>query len=315
MPYRRRIVQSIAIAALVVAAAIGGFAIGHHTSTKAAPPWLTAFASEPQFSVNYPPDWAPVAAVARIPGLTLAGAIALAPRGHANDAGLIAGALVGSGADPLPATLAARLRGVPQTDVVTASSGVQALRYSQLRVDGYGGELTLYAIPNPNGRVPGIACYAATPFAAYLRTCERIVATVAVGPDVAPADLTPDAGYAHGLSLVIAQLDTARASGRAQLSGRPTSGQLAAAASRLAQAFGAATAALAGLHTPPAALTQQIALSTALGEAQSAYAALATAARARQSSAFAQARQHVYGAEAQVDGALAALVALGYGHG
>jgi hypothetical protein len=298
---------------LLVALAIAGYLLGHRHAASAPP------AREPStrtlltssLLLTYPSDWAPAGAGPAIPGLSISGPAAIAPRGGAATAGLLTGQLLGGEASPLPAWFIARLRGLPDAQVVNLAE-TQAYRYSQLKVAGFERALTIYAIPGPSGGPTVIACYAAAAASPQMRTCERIAAEAQL--QFAPQNdiLTPDPDYARQVSAAVAAVAAHRTRLRHALSMlgvQPASQRVAA---RLASTLDAGAASLSTLPAPPAASQAQTLLSQAFARTGGAYAALAAAAGAGSRSRYVAARARVYAAESSIATALQGLALLGY---
>jgi hypothetical protein len=101
---QRRIFTPLVIAAsILVSVAIFGYLIGHSRSS-AAPAEGVREASNAVGSLDYPSTsgWRPAPAAPRIPGLSIAQPLVLAPEGDTSRAGLIAGQFVENGSLPLP---------------------------------------------------------------------------------------------------------------------------------------------------------------------------------------------------------------------
>jgi len=309
-PYRGRFTAAAVLLLLVVA--VLGYVAGHRRST-AAPVQQARPAFAGRVVVEYPSGWQRVAAAPEVPGLTIGHPVAFAPDGNAAHAGLITGQLPGGEPAPLPAAFLARLGGLPQTAVVDFVE-TEAYRYSQLSIPGFGRMLTLYVIPSPGGDPAALACYASPAFAAYMRTCEQIVATLSLAGQQRSYELTPDAGYAGRVSALVGALDRRRLQLRRQMSRNATLAAVQSLAGRLADTFAAAAASLAALEAPAAVAQAQAALSASLLRAHGAYTALAAATQAGSLASYEVAQKQVYAAEASVDAALESFALLGYPH-
>jgi hypothetical protein len=298
------------VVSLLVAAAIVGYLAGHsHSSGASGEKTLTVSAAN--VLLAYPSGWRRAAAVPEIPGLPMAHAVALAPHGDVAQAGLLAGELPGGEASPLPGPFVARLRQLPDTEVVGLVE-IQAYKYAGLSVPGFDRNLTLYAIPNPGGDGTVLACYSSAAFSAYMRTCQQIVATLTLVGRSQLYELTPEPTYARQLSGLLGVLNAQRVAMRRELGARATPTTVARLAARLAEGFANAAASLSALEPPQATGQAQSTLSAALSHAREAYAALAAAAADESTARFALARRQVYEAEAGVDHALEGFALLGY---
>jgi hypothetical protein len=299
------------VASVFLAIAIIGYMAGHSRSAAAVKEKLLT-ASIAGLQLDYPSSWQAAAAAPQIPGLAIAHASVLAPRGDASQAGLITGQLPAGEPSPLPAAFVASMRQLPQTTVVSLLE-VRAYRYSGLSIRGFDRSLTVYAIPNPgNSDSNVLACYASAALAAEMQTCQQIVATLTLVGQSQSYDLTPEPAYAQRLSASIALLDGQRVASRREMSAHATPATLQRLATRLAVAFGVAATSLGALESSAATDQAQIVLSSSILHARDAYRALATAAGAASSSGMTAARAQVYEAETHVDNALESFALLGY---
>jgi hypothetical protein len=205
------------------------------------------------------------------------------------------------------------MRQLPTTAVVSLLE-VRAYRYSRLSISGFDRDLTLYAIPNPGAAdSTALACYASAQAAADMQTCQQIVATLTLVGQSQSYDLTPEPTYAHGLSAAITQLNAQRVVlRRAMSSAQLAPSALQRLATRLAGAFGVASASVSALQPSPASGQAQIVLSASVSHARDAYAELASAAGASSVPRMLAARALVGEAETSVDNALESFALLGY---
>ncbi|MDX6674344.1 MAG: eukaryotic-like serine/threonine-protein kinase [Solirubrobacteraceae bacterium] len=304
---RRPVNLAATLALVVLIAAVLGFLAESLTHRPAAPPANDAAIAQ-DMVLNFPRTWKRVATGPSVPGLALSNVVRLAPRGHGDRAGLIAGRAPAEGPTPLPADLLARLAGPPRGDVV-ALGGLEMYRYTGLHVPGSDAGLTLYAVPSA-GDVAIIACVAAAGSTSYLDACGNIAA----GTDplrTAPFTLLPNEAYARGLSSVLARLDAVRGAAPKAVRTLP-SAQEAALANRLSAAYAVAARYLAAGSPPQAAGHANGALAAAFRRAGSAYSGVAAAARALDAAAVSQWSSAARAAEGQVRTAIAALGSLGY---
>src|SRR4029077_13217005 len=244
-------------------------------------------------------------------GLPIAHPVALAPDGDAAHAALLAGALPRGELSPLPGRFIASMHTLPETEVVNLQE-VQAYRYARLSIPGFDRMLTLFVIPNPHGDPTALACYASPAFSAYMRTCEKIVATLTLVGQPQSYDLTPEPNYARRIGTSIAALDRLRVTVRRDLRPQASPVTVRALAPRLARGFANAAASLSALEPSFAAGQAQSALSASILQARDAYTALAAAAAGESASHYASARKRVYEAESNVNWALESFALLGY---
>jgi hypothetical protein len=302
----------VALVAVVVLAGLAGVIAGRRGHADTSLP-LTLSNPGRSEALNYPRGWRPVVNAPSIPGLSLGNAVALAPGGRAGDAGLIMGQLAIGGQGPLPPSLVTRLRAMPRTDIVQLAGNSQAYRYSDLRISGFSGALSLYAVPVGPASSDGLVCYAAPSHVDVMRTCERAAATLVVSSELT-SSLIPDPTAAKSIATAISGLDVQRALERSRLAIRTAPGVAAAAASRLARDYASAAKSISAARLRPAvAASSAAALTTALSRTGEAYGALAVAARGASGAGYDRARQQVNGAEAGVAAALASLAEVGYG--
>ncbi len=249
----------------------------------------------------------------RIPGLSIAQPLLLAPGGADASTGLIAGKLAEGGPGPLPAQFLARLPRAPIGEVVDLMNS-QAYRYPHVSPLGFDRNLTLYAIPNSMGTTL-VACYAPT----------------AVRRRGGFADVRTDRGQAHaaGRSSELRAADPRRRlrpphrrCHRARRRGAPRAApgdapsaslaSLSTLSARVAAGLAGSAESLSTLQPPPAAGWAHTALSTALWRTRDAYSALAAAAHAGTPARYAAARTLVDEAEANLSSALRSFALIGY---
>jgi hypothetical protein len=296
---------------VIVAVAVLGYLAGHARTGAASSSERERTASADHVLLNYPAGWQPAAAVAGIPGLQIAHAIALAPGGDAARAGLLAGQLPTGEPGPLPRQFVARMRGLGTIAVVNLLE-VPAYRYAGLSIPGFARALTLYAIPNPEGNPTVLACYASAAHSSFMRACEQIVATVNLVGQSQTYDLTPDPGYARALSASIGALDGQRVALRREMRTPAAPAIVQRLATRLAAGFADSAGALSKLEPAPVAKQAQATLSGSLLKARGTYTALAAAAQAKSPARAVEERKRVYEAETSVDAALETFALLGY---
>jgi hypothetical protein len=298
------------MAPILAVVAILGYMAGHDRSRAASgEKSRTIFTTS--VLLDYPSDWQPAAAAPGIPDLSIAHPVVLAPDGDAAHAGLLTGQLPGGEPSPLPRRFLARMRRLPDTEVVDLPE-TQAYRYARLSIPGFDRMLSLYAIPNPGGNPTALVCYASAAFSAYMRTCEQIVATLTLVGQPPSYGLTPEPGYARRLSASIGVLDGQRVALRREMRPGAVPGTVQRLATRLAAGFANAAASLSLLEPSFATDQAQAALSRSILRTRDAYAALAAAATAESPSRSAAARRQVYEAETSVNAMLESFALLGY---
>jgi hypothetical protein len=299
-------------AVALVLAALLGYLLGHQPArapVRASEPTSTTSVADVLLQV--PARWHAVPNAQQIPGVELHKAMAFAPGGNAAGAGLVVGALPSGQPSPLPSALVARLHHQPTTSVVELQEA-QAYRYTDLSVAGSNRTVAIYVVPSPGSQPTALACYASPAQVAELATCQRIVATLTLAGRSQSYDLTPQPEYARQLSAAVATLDAKRSSLRSQMSASKSTVGVQHGAEALAGAFAQAGGTLSRMEPTLANGAAQAALSVAILQAHSAYAALAKAAARREVGAYAAARSHVEAAESAVNAALRAYSLLGY---
>ena len=307
--YIRSLPASVVV--LLAAAAIVGYLAGHSDSSGASKRAIRTL-SAANVLLEYPSDWQRSTPTPEIPGLPVANAVVLAPRGDVAQAGLLVGRLPEGEASPLPESFVARVGQLPDTQVVNLLE-IQAYKYAEPGVPGFERKLTIYAIPAPaNGDGIVLACYASAAFSSYIRACQQIVATATLVGQSQLYELTPQPAYARQLSASLEALNGQRVALRREMDARATPATAQRVATRLAEAFDSAGASLSALEPPAAAHQAQTTLSHAISRAHEAYAALAAAAGEEGSARFPAGRAQVYEAEASVNSALEGFALLGY---
>jgi hypothetical protein len=295
---------------LLFAVALTGYLIGHHRS-HAASRVKRRTISTSSLLLSYPQSWQAAAVAPTIPGLSLLHPVVLAPDGHATEAGLITGQLPASESSLLPKRFLTAVRSLPDTEVVDLAE-TQSYRYARLSVKGFDRVLSLFTIPNPAGNPTALACYASASFSAQMRTCEQIVATLAVVKQPPSYDLAPESGYARQLRASIDALDGQRVTLRNEMRPGAQASTVQRLATRLAAAFANTATSLLQLEPSPAAGQQQARLSQSISRARDAYTALAVAAASGSPSRAAAARTQIYEAETAINTVLENFALLGY---
>jgi hypothetical protein len=302
---------------LAVAVAIFGYTAGYRRPPAAASTdhrETMHTVSDASVLFEYPTGWRQTSAVAVVPGLSLAHAVLLAPRGDSARAGLLVGQLPGGERTQLPAPLLSLLRGAAHTEVVNLIDG-QAFRYSHVGLPGNGGRtLDVYVIPYAGRSPTALVCYASGATAsADLAQCERIVAGLTPLGQPSTYDLTPDATYARRLGGLIEGLNGERLRLRREMRTHAAPAAVGRLATALAGRFAATAASLTVLEAPPVAGPTQTALAGSIVRARDAYTTLAATVTAAGAARYRATLAGVDAAEAGVDTALERFALLGYG--
>jgi len=305
---------------VLLAVAIVGYLLGaNHSSSgshAASTILVVGTAAVPNPVVlEYPstPGWPVASGAPKLPGLTIAQSLTLAPGGNARGAGLIAGQISAGTSTPLPAPFLARLHEVPTAEVVSLFN-TQAYRYGRLFPSGSDDELTLYAIPGTTGGTAIIACYAAisSETSTYLKACERLAGKLRLQVEGESEIVPPNVVYARQIGEVVARVDKLRLALRSAMGRQAPPAMQARAALRLAEGFGEASRSLALIQASPALRWAQTDVLQGLSQAHDSYVALASAARAGRPSDYKLARTLVYDAEASIVAALKRYALVGY---
>ena len=263
---------------------------------------------------EYPAGWSPAAHAAAVPGLSLSEQTLLVPKGDAVRAGLLVGTLARDEIGPLPAGFLAALPRLPSTQIVNLLE-IQAYKYALTNVPGFPEQLTIFAIPNPSGDSTVLACYAPATEPAYMRSCEQTVAGITLVGQSQAYELTPEPGYASGISGAVSGLDRLRVALKRELRPQVSAARAREIATRLAGGFATAASSLATLQPSFATQRAQTALSDAILSTHDGYVALASAAARESASAYTAAQKRIAVAEASVNRALESFALLGYSQG
>jgi hypothetical protein len=298
----RRWIAGLTAAVLVLA--LAGFLLGR--SRERVEQRETAAAVGGPLSLAFPTDeWEPSEAVPELPGLGLADPISLVSRAGDGTGALVAGMADGAeGPLLLPARFVGELGAAPRSETVRLGS-LRALRYRDVQDPSLSGRLNLYVVPTTAGTAT-VACVGE---GAVLASCEGIASTLGLrgARPLAPA---PNARYSEALDLALARLQRLRERERRVLLLARTPEAQAAAAERLAAAYGMARQTIGEAEPGPVEQPGHRVLVPALGEARLAYRSLAGGARTSRRPVYARAAARVRRAERAVDRAARALTGL-----
>lgn len=294
---------------MLIAVAILGYVAGHSSGKSGSPENQAQKGAD--VALGYPAGWRMAKTAPGIPRLAVANVIVIAPKGNAEQVGLMFGALASGELAPLPRRFVATLRRLPAPQIVNLVE-TQAYKYSQLSVPGYDRRLTLFVIPNPGKRPMLFACYASPGSLAEMRECEQSVATVTAVGEPQAYELTPEPKYASAISATVSTLDGLRAALKRELTPDVSVSTAQRLATELAEGFASATGSLDRLHPSVVAEPVHAALTDAARRAHDGYVALAAAIGQRDVARYEAAQKAVAGAEADLDSALGSFVLLGY---
>ncbi len=311
-PNRRYLPVLIAAAVLAL---IAGLLLGGSSGSSGTA--FTDSASSGYVELSFPSSWRRLGSAPTIPGLTFSQPLALstgsaAGASHTYAAAgqpLLAGEVGASGPALLPAAFTAALNGTPPHPEAVRLGAYEAYRYSGLSVHGLASPLTLYTVPTTGGVVT-IACVGSTA-AASGSQCAQIAATLKLNGTTA-FGLAPSPQYASALRSTFGTLNSPVNAGTARLHAASSAAAQAAAAAQLAAAYTTASRALGRLSVSPAAQSLNANLAASLAALSRDYAALASAARAGNEAAYAQAQRAIGSDGARTTSALTALRQAGY---
>ena len=300
------------LAAIGVAAAIGGFLIGSGGSDadQNAEPFGNS-ASAGSVEVAFPAEFSRVSEEPDVPGVRFREPIVLAADTPAG-ARLVAGQVAASGPELLSAGLKRLLPDPSPTGETVRLGDFQALRYPELQPRDFDGRLSIFAVPTTAG-VATIACTGpgGNAGASFQRDCESIATTLQL-PGAKAYTLGPQEAYARSLGRTLDRLSQAVRSGTAELRGAGTPDEQAAAAAALAGDYRRASEAVLAAEVSPRDAAANRALGGALERTGSAYAAAAEAARANDAAGYAAAERRVTRSQRAVQAALSEFEQLGY---
>jgi hypothetical protein len=296
-----------AIGVVVLVVALGAAAlIAHAGGGPRAGGQLAAGA----LRVQPPPGWAEVPRPRALPGIELAHALAVAPRGGPKRAG---GALIGFAPRSarreslLAVELTDALGTEPDGDRVRLRAGrLDALRYRGLRPRAVGRSVTVYAVPTSAG-VATLACVApAKGGERFEADCRRLADSLTLrGATAFP--LGPSRAYADALNHALDRLERVLDEQSAALGGARLAVGQAEAATAIGAAYGEARAALARIDISPADEATRAALLRALRATRSGYRGLAAAARTGDGVRYGTATARVQDGERRLERGIRAL--------
>ena len=267
-------------------------------------------ASAGSIGLSFPSGWARLSEQPATPGMTMGDPIVLAA-GSPPDGRLEAGMVRASGPALLPDAFLRRLPDRPPEGDAVALGDLQAYRYDGLDPRGLDRPVTVYTVPTSEG-VATVTCSAGGADAtALLGECEGVATTLELaGAEAFP--LGPNEDYARALTDTFDQLDSERRDGEAALRRAGTQNAQGEAATRLGRTYADAAGSLARVETSPADARANDRIVLALRGTAAAYERVATAARAGDSGAYADATDAVERGGRRLGRALRSLERLGY---
>jgi serine/threonine protein kinase len=292
----------IALAAgLLLALAVVGFLLGRGGSDEQGSDSQPVAAGP--LTIDAPTGWRPAGAAFAVPGLTLDDGVTLAPGGDPGNGAMAAGVTGARNASLLPAPILKRLGGAPSKDDAVELGELEAYRYPELRPKGFGRALTVYVAPTTEG-VATVAC--AGPSGGgdgFLDRCESAATTLGLVSGTA-FPLGGGERYSKKLNATFDKLNAARRSQVTSLRRASTPGKQAAAADRLASAYRRAARSIGNAVVSPELYQDNSRIVGSLGDAGSAYAQLAAAARHGNRARYREAKRRAETAETRARRAL-----------
>ena len=287
-----------------------GFALGNSGGGSESPSFANS-ASAGTIEVGFPSGWDRTSSPVNVPGITFRNPVSLAPGDSPAGAGLVAGQVDASGPSLLPPQFVQLVGGDPARDDAVKLGETDGYRYADLKPSGYDGTLTVFVVPTSAG-VATVACaQPAGTSGSVSDRCEQIAGTLSLNV-IKAFPLGPDPGYADSVNKSISGLNHARASKLKALRAAKTPDEQAKLLGDLGAAYGAAATPLSKVQVSPADKPANAAIVAALKGGQSAYGAMAGAARANDEAAYNRGKAAVDKADANLQQALKQLSALGY---
>jgi serine/threonine protein kinase len=306
---RRGLIGSV-LGALVAAAVVVGFLLGHSGHAAGRAPAGTATVSAGHVGVRVPVAWVTASDRAPVPGLPLTGA--LGRRDPRSGGVLVAGLLRGAGGRLLlPPGFLSSLARAPRADDAVRLGAVSAYRYRDLTTSGSDRRFTIFVVPSRAGVLSVVCSYRPAARATFLDACERAAATLRVtGTESLP--LGPVPAYAHALGLAARRLQAARPTVQA-LRHATTRHAQSALCAHLASIQTSASRAVSSVTPGPDAASLNSSLLSALHAAAAGYRSMSKAAQSGGSRAYDSARSETVDAVRRGRHAIIGLRSLGYG--
>jgi protein kinase-like protein len=303
-PRATAVIAAVAVIAIVAGRLAGG-AGGHG-------PDRSAVLAGGGLRLSVPAAWTSATPPPAIPGVTHAGALSAAadPSGRT---GVAASVNTYHPPSLLSADTLDAVRGrLPVPVALRLGGGAQAYRYDRLRLAGVPGRVTIYAVPTTDW-VAALACVAPAGAAArFAGTCDAVAATFRP-TGATPVPVGPSRAFGDGVARTLDRLRRDATALERRLAAATTPGDQAAAARRLAHAYGEAAGTLDNL---PDRVVDGIAVagvSGGFGNAADAYDQLATAARSGDQAGYDRARAALAVARRDIGEGRRTLARAGYG--
>jgi hypothetical protein len=316
---------ALVLVALIAAAAIAGYLIGH-TRPRSRVAALTNSAAVNHLELRYPSGWELSATPTVVPGMSFDAPLVLTrPRQGRLSAGTVAAA---AGPTLLSRSFRARVSGALPRPQPVRLGAVQAYRYTGVGVRGLSGTLSVYVAPTSAGVATIVCSDPSGGDRAFQTECARIASTLRL-IGVRPYPLGPSPDDASLLSATFGRLRASSRGPLAALAGAKTASAQASASQQLAGIYDAAAGQLSGATLSPMVRDAQGAVVAALHRCAGAYRSAAAAAegaaaipdinatslntaRAKAEAAYGRAAGAVTAASGALSQALRGLSSLGY---
>jgi serine/threonine protein kinase len=298
-------------AVLVVVAAVIGYLVAPSSTKKtaAAPVALSQHATAGPLAISFPADWAKAAsAPAGAATFKLADAVSLSGGKAAPGGTLVIGLAKTTSATLLPASFVSALSSAPQSTTVKLGSQIYK-RYLDLIPQG-GGPESVYVLPTAAGTATAICIAPQSGATEFAVACEQAIATLTSRSSVLPLGANP--GYAKGLSVIVAKLNSARRTLGGTLASAKSQSKQGHAADALAGAYDHAATAADKLTPGPASGAAAAALVSALRQLESGYSALGKAASQNNGRNYSAAQSAIAKGQTALAGAFSQLQQDGY---
>ena len=302
----------VALGALVVALAAGGYFVGHSGGKKAST--SSGDISVQNATVGIPSGWHEVSAP-KIPHLPLRQAVATSPESASS--GLVMGLASLTYPWLLPSALIGHEAAQAKTSYnsrpnVVKIGPLQASRTSGVSFAKSGKPLyTFIYFPQGKSSTTMAVCYSKTGSVSELVDCEKAASAISIS-GAKQYDLVPSEAYATSLGAALSKLTKSEQSGLKALKSAKTTAAQATAARTIAAAYTTAAGTVRKLKATAYAQPANTKIATALAGVAGAYKALASAAAKKNSSAYSAASKKVASAEQTLANAVSELKSLGY---
>jgi uncharacterized protein YukE len=216
-----------------------------------------------------------------------------------------------SGSTLLPSSLRSRVQGSLPAPASVTFGGIQAYRYSNLRISGLSSPATVYAAPTSAG-VATIACFGTAHLKPDFATqCSEVTATLRL-ISASSYPLGASASYARKLTNTFNTLRSATNAPLSQLKTAATQSGQSTAARHVSSAYSSAATTLSDAAVSPRDRDANNAVVSALKQISTGYSRASSAAASGSNSAYSKAQKQINSGSSALSSALRQLSALGY---